>query len=89
MGDWAAAYRERVQALAARLDGPDAPQQREALRGELIALGKSLERDLAELTTLKEEGGGNYQRTSQDDANFKYESGKDYLFTATSAGGSS
>jgi tetratricopeptide (TPR) repeat protein len=55
MGDWAAAYRERVQALAARLDGPDAPQQREALRGELIALGKSLERDLAELTTLKEE----------------------------------
>ena len=55
MGDWAAAYRERVQALAARLDGPDAPQQREALRGELIALGKSLERDLAELTALKEE----------------------------------
>jgi len=55
MGDWAAAYRERVQALAARLDGPDAPQQREALRGELIALGKSLERDLAQLTALKEE----------------------------------
>jgi tetratricopeptide (TPR) repeat protein len=55
MGDWAAAYRERVQALAARLDGPDAPQQREALRGELITLGKSLERDLAELTALKED----------------------------------
>jgi tetratricopeptide (TPR) repeat protein len=55
MGDWAAAYRERVQALAARLDGPDAPQHREALRGELITLGKSLERDLAELTALKED----------------------------------
>src|SRR6478752_8833248 len=55
MGDWAAAYRERVQALAARLDGPDAPQQRDALRGELITLGKSLERDLAELSALKDE----------------------------------
>jgi len=55
MGDWAAAYRERVHALAARLDGPDASQQREVLRGELIALGKSLERDLTELTTLKDE----------------------------------
>jgi len=55
MGDWATAYRERVQALAARLDGPDASQQREVLRGELIALGKSLERDLTELTTLKDE----------------------------------
>jgi tetratricopeptide (TPR) repeat protein len=55
MGDWAAAYRERVHALAARLDGPDAPQQREALRGELITLGKSLERDLAELSALKED----------------------------------
>jgi tetratricopeptide (TPR) repeat protein len=55
MGDWATAYRERLQALAARLDGPDAPQQREVLRGELITLGKSLERDLAELTALKDE----------------------------------
>src|SRR3954453_8419141 len=55
MGDWANAYRERVHALAARLDGPDAPQQREALRGELIALGKGLEQDLAELTSLKDE----------------------------------
>ncbi|HEX7978215.1 MAG TPA: tetratricopeptide repeat protein [Gemmatimonadaceae bacterium] len=55
MGDWAAAYRERLQALAARLDGPDASQQREALKGELIALGKSLERDLAELASLKDE----------------------------------
>jgi tetratricopeptide (TPR) repeat protein len=55
MGEWATAYRERVQELAVQLDGPDAPQQRDALRGELIALGKCLERDLAELTSMKEE----------------------------------
>jgi len=58
MGDWATAYREQVQALAVRLDGPDAPQQREALRAELLTLGRSLERDLAELTALKEEAKG-------------------------------
>jgi tetratricopeptide (TPR) repeat protein len=55
MGELATAYRERVGALAARLDAPDAAQQRDALRGELIALGKSLESDIAELTQLKDE----------------------------------
>ena len=55
MGELATAYRERVSALAARLDAPDAAQQREVLRNELIALGKCLESDLAELTSLKEE----------------------------------
>jgi tetratricopeptide (TPR) repeat protein len=55
MGELAAAYRERVGALAARLDAPDAAQQRDVLRGELIALGKSLESDIAELTQLKDE----------------------------------
>src|SRR5687767_6243507 len=55
MGEVAAAYRERVNALAARLDAPDAAQQRDALRGELIALGKGLEGDLAELALLKDE----------------------------------
>ena len=55
MGELATAYRERVGALAARLDAPEAAQQRDALRGELIALGKCLESDLAELTSLKEE----------------------------------
>ena len=54
MGDWATAYRERVHALAVRLDAPDAPEQREVLRAELIALGKGLEQDLGELTSLKE-----------------------------------
>jgi len=37
------------------LDAADAAQQRDALRGELIALGKGLEQDLAELTLLKDE----------------------------------
>jgi tetratricopeptide (TPR) repeat protein len=55
MGELGTAYRARVTALAARLDAPDAAQQRDALRGELIALGKGLESDLAELTSLKEE----------------------------------
>jgi tetratricopeptide (TPR) repeat protein len=55
MGELGTAYRERVSALAARLDAPDAAQERDALRGELIALGKGLEQDLAELTSLKDE----------------------------------
>jgi len=55
MGEVGTAYRERVHALAARLDAPDAAQQRDAIRGELIALGKGLEQDLAELATLKDE----------------------------------
>jgi len=55
MGELGTAYRERVSALAARLDAPDAAEQRDALRGELIALGKGLEQDIAELTSLKDE----------------------------------
>jgi tetratricopeptide (TPR) repeat protein len=55
MGEVGTAYRERVSALAARLEAPDAADQRDALRGELIALGKGLEQDLAELTSLKDE----------------------------------
>jgi tetratricopeptide (TPR) repeat protein len=55
MGELAAVYRERVATLAARLESPDAPQQRDVLRGELISLGKGLEQDLAELTLLRDE----------------------------------
>jgi len=55
MGELATAYRERVGALAARLDAPDAAEQRDVLRGELIALGKGLESDIVELTLLKDE----------------------------------
>jgi tetratricopeptide (TPR) repeat protein len=55
MGEVGTAYRERVSALAARLDAADAAQQRDAIRGELIALGRGLEQDLAELALLKDE----------------------------------
>ena len=55
MGEVVTVYRERVSALAERLEAPDAAEQRDALRGELIALGKGLEQDLAELTQLKEQ----------------------------------
>ena len=58
MGELAAVYRERVTALAARLEAPDAAQQRDALRGELIALGKGLEQDIAALALLKDEAKG-------------------------------
>jgi len=58
MGELATAYRERVSALAARLDSPGAAQEREALRGELIALGKGLEQDIAALALLKDEAKG-------------------------------
>src|SRR5690349_1644766 len=55
MGECAAAHRARVDALAARLDAPDAASQRDTLRAELIALGKALEQDLAELTAVRDD----------------------------------
>jgi tetratricopeptide (TPR) repeat protein len=55
MGEVGTAYRERVSALAARLEAPDASEQRDVLRGELIALGRGIEQDLAELTQLKDQ----------------------------------
>jgi tetratricopeptide (TPR) repeat protein len=55
MAECAAAYRARVAALASRLDAPAAAAERDALRADLIALGKELERDLGELAALKDE----------------------------------
>jgi tetratricopeptide (TPR) repeat protein len=55
MGELGDAYRARLAALAARLDAPTATTERDALRDALIGLGKGLEQDLADLTTLKEE----------------------------------
>ena len=48
-------HRARMAALTARLDSPAATAERDAIRADLIALGKALERDLAELTAMKEE----------------------------------
>ena len=55
MGECGDAYRARVHALTLRLDSPSALSERDAIRAELIALGKSLEQDLGELATLKED----------------------------------
>ncbi len=55
MGELGDAYRARLAALAARIDAPGATAERDALRAELIALGKGLEQDLAELGALKDE----------------------------------
>jgi tetratricopeptide (TPR) repeat protein len=55
MSEWGDAYRSRVAALAARLDAPSAMAERDALKAELIALGKGIEHDLTELNALKEE----------------------------------
>lgn len=55
MAEGSTAYRERLKALAERLDAPQATTQRDALRAELIALGKGLEQDIGELTAMREE----------------------------------
>ena len=48
-------HRARMAALSARLDSPAALTERDAIRGDLIAFGKALEQDLAELTAMKDE----------------------------------
>jgi tetratricopeptide (TPR) repeat protein len=55
MDDGGADYRARLKALAERLDGPNATAERDALRAELIALGKGLEHDITGLTAMREE----------------------------------
>ena len=55
MAEMADDHRARVDALTARLDAAGAVSERDAIRADLIALGKALEADLAELTALKEE----------------------------------
>jgi tetratricopeptide (TPR) repeat protein len=55
MGELGDAYRARLAALATRLDAPNAAAERDALRAELVAVGKGIEQDLADLTGFKEE----------------------------------
>jgi tetratricopeptide (TPR) repeat protein len=55
MADLTDAHRARLAALAARLDAPSAVTERDAIRADLIALGKGLEQDLADLNALKDE----------------------------------
>ena len=55
MADMVHAHKERVAALTARLDASSASADRDAIRADLIALGKALEHDLSELLALKDE----------------------------------
>jgi len=55
MTDLTAAHRARIESLSSRLDAPGAAAERDAIRAELIAIGKALEQDLTELTALKDE----------------------------------
>ena len=62
MGEAGEAWRARAAALSARLDAPGARDERDAIRAELIAFGKALEQDLAELAALKEDAKGLVER---------------------------
>ena len=62
MAEMVDTYRARVSALTSRLDAPGALAERDAIRAELIALGKGLEHDLAEMLALKEEAKGLVER---------------------------
>ena len=55
MAELVSEHRARMAALAARLDSPAAVTERDAIRADLIAFGKALEQDLAELTAMKDE----------------------------------
>jgi tetratricopeptide (TPR) repeat protein len=55
MAEMADTHRAKLEALATRLDSPSAALERDAIRADLIALGKGLEQDLTELASLKEE----------------------------------
>ena len=62
MTDMSDEYRARIAALSQRLEAPGAVSERDAIRAELIALGKGLEQDLTELAALKEEAKGLVER---------------------------
>ena len=55
MAELTDAHRARIVALSARLDAPGAASERDAIRADLIALGKGLEHDITVLTQLKDE----------------------------------
>jgi len=57
-----ATRRDQLHDLRAALGSPEAPGRREALKGEIIALYRAVERDLAELALLKDEVKGLVQQ---------------------------
>ena len=65
MADVMNAHRARMAALSARLDSKTAAAEREAIRDDLLALGKALEQDLTDLNALKEEAKALVERWKQ------------------------
>lgn len=55
MPDSASHLRLRCSGLLSRLNGPRAPEERERLKADIAALYRSVERELAELTALKDD----------------------------------
>ena len=49
------AHRETLQALDAKLDAPEASAQRDALKDQIITFYRSIEQEIADLTTLKDD----------------------------------
>ncbi|HET9453586.1 MAG TPA: tetratricopeptide repeat protein, partial [Gemmatimonadaceae bacterium] len=49
------AHREMLQALDAKLDAPEASAQRDALKDQIINFYRSIEQEIADLTTLKDD----------------------------------
>ncbi len=62
MSDRTETYRDSIAALTARLDSPNAMADKDAIRAELISLGKRLEQDLAEINALRDEAKGLVER---------------------------
>ncbi|HEY7895464.1 MAG TPA: tetratricopeptide repeat protein [Gemmatimonadaceae bacterium] len=48
-------FRARMGAIEARLDGPQAAADRDAIKADIIALYKEVEQEIAQLTTLRED----------------------------------
>jgi len=48
-------FRARMGAIEARLDGPHAAADRDAIKADIIALYKEVEQEIAQLTTLRED----------------------------------
>ncbi len=54
MSEDASGFREQYDAIAARLEDAGAPEARDAIKGEIIALFKQLEQEIAQLSALRD-----------------------------------
>ncbi len=54
MADEASGFRQQYDAIAARLEDAGAPDARDAIKGEIIALFKQLEQEIAQMSVLRD-----------------------------------